>query len=131
MYRKASRLVRGVPLGIEYLLEKPNTYIQSEQLAPVAISPLRGISPPRSEDRRALWSWLEPDQELVVAEVADQGAAFGGVPTESGVVGLSAADVQYQQRRAFPGQRMHLEGGEAAGIESGQRRGKQLPGWLG
>ena len=67
----------------------------------------------------------------MVAEVADQGTAFGGVPTEGGVVGLSAADVQYQQCRAFPGRRMHLEGGVAAGIESGQRRGKQLPGGLG
>jgi hypothetical protein len=73
---------------------------------------------------------LESDQDLVVAKVADQGTAFGGVPTESGVVRLSAADVQYQQRRAFPSLRMHLEGGAATGIEAGQRRGKQPPGGL-
>ena len=66
----------------------------------------------------------------MVAEVADQGTALGGVPAEGGVVGLPAADVQYQQRRAFPGRRMDLEGRVAAGVESGQRRGQQLPGGL-
>ena len=35
--------------------------------------------------------WLKPDQELTVAEVADQGAAFASAPAEGGVAGPRAA----------------------------------------
>ena len=41
--------------------------------------------------------WLEPDQELVVAEVDYQGAAFASAPAEVGVPGPRGAQVQGQQ----------------------------------
>ena len=72
-----------------------------------------------------LRSWLEPDQELVVAEVVDQSAAFASAPPEGNVVGPSAAHVQDQQRWMSLGRRVELEGDVTAVTEIGKCGGEQ------
>ncbi len=62
---------------------------------------------------------LEADQQLMIVKVADQGAAFGGLPAEGSVVGAPAADGQDQQRGVVRGRRVHLQRGLTAGAKAG------------
>ena len=53
----------------------------------------------------------------MIVKLADQGAAFGGVPTKGSVVGAPAADAQDQQRGVVRGRRVHLQRGlRSAGL---------------
>ena len=76
-----------------------------------------------------LCSRPEPDQQLVVAEVADPSAAFSSVAAEDGVIGPSAAGTQDQQRR-MPHRRVDLEGDVISRVEIGKHDAEQSLGCL-
>ena len=67
-------------------------------------------------------SWLEPDQQFAVAEIADLSAAFASALAKGEVAGQAAARVQDQQSWMPRGWRVHLEGDVAVIAEIGQRR---------
>src|SRR5690348_10184887 len=75
-------------------------------------------------------SW-NPDKELVIAEVADQGAGFVRAPAKDWMVWLLGAHVHKQELWMSLGGRMDLEGDVVAGIEVGEYCGEKSPGRLG